>query len=78
MYDPPLGPIAAVWQDEQGRVLAAVSPKGEVFAWGVQYRGGPNGQPYWGNRVAADIGARDDGVVDGYMVTATTGERYRY
>lgn len=76
MYDPPLGPIAAVWQDEGGRVLAAVSPDGHVFAWGVPWVGNMAGQSWWGSRKAARIGARDDGR-EGYMVTATSGEKYR-
>lgn len=76
MYDPPLGPIAAVWQDESGKVLAAVSPTGDVYAWGVPHVGNFSGNSWWGNRRAARIGARDDGR-SGYMVTATSGEKYR-
>lgn len=76
MYDPPLGPIAGVWQDDQQRVMAAVTPGGDVYAWGCKWWGNVSGKPYWANRRAARIGARDDGQ-DGYMVTAVGGETYR-
>lgn len=76
MYDPPLGPIAAVWQDENGRVLAGVSPEGDVYAWAIPWAGNVRGKPYWGDRKAARIGARDDGQ-PGYQITATDGAHYR-
>lgn len=76
MYDPPLGPLAAVWQDNQQRVIAAVSPDGEVYAWGCKWVGNVKGKAYWLDRTAAAIGPRDDGQ-EGYMVTATTKETYR-
>lgn len=74
MYDPPLGPIAAVAQDENGRVLCAVAPDGSVYAWGVPYSGGPAGKNYFAGRRAARIDIAADG--GGYIVTATTGEKY--
>jgi N-acetylmuramoyl-L-alanine amidase len=77
MYDPPIGPIAAVWQDGDSKVLAAVSPSGAVYAWGVPYVGGANGKSYFAGQTAAAIGPRDDGQA-GYMITATSGEIYRY
>ncbi len=77
MYDPPIGPIAGVWQDADAKVLAAVSPSGAVYAWGVPYVGGANDKSYFAGRTAAAIGPRDDGQ-PGYMITATSGERYRY
>jgi N-acetylmuramoyl-L-alanine amidase len=77
MYDPPIGPIAAVWQDGDAKVLAAVSPTGAVYAWGVPYVGGANDKSYFAGRTAALIGARDDGQ-PGYMITSTSGEMYRY
>lgn len=73
MYDPPLGPIAAAWLDDQGRVISAVSPIGQVF-WGKWY-GNVAGKPYWGDRVAALIGPRPDGN-PGYRITDTAGESY--
>lgn len=74
MYDPPLQ-VAAVWKDEAGRVLAGISPGGHVFAWGTPFYGNVAGRSWWGNRVAAAIGPRPDGLV-GYRVTATTGQTY--
>jgi GH25 family lysozyme M1 (1,4-beta-N-acetylmuramidase) len=77
MYDPPIGPIAAVWQrDGTGDVIAAVSPAGAVYAWGVKWMGNTAGKDYWGNRQAAAIGPRPDGVMPGYRITATSGENY--
>ena len=73
MYQPPLGPFAAAWLDENGRVISAVTPSGEVF-WG-RWWGNVRGKSYWGNRVAALIGARPDGQ-PGYRITATSGEPY--
>lgn len=73
MYSPPLGPFAAAWLDDHGRVISAVTPDGRVY-WG-KWWGNVAGKPYWGNRVAADIGARPDGQ-DGYRITATSGELY--
>jgi hypothetical protein len=77
MYDPPIGPIAAVWQNPDGCVVAGVSPDGDVYAWGTPWQGNVRGKSYWGNRKAAAIGPRDDGVTPGYLVTATSGEKYR-
>lgn len=74
MYDPPLGPIAGVMQDEAGRVLAAVAPDGSVYAWGIPYQGGPAGKDYFVGRRAARIDPAADG--KGYIVTATSGEKY--
>ncbi len=81
MYSPPLGPLAAVWQDDTGKVIAGVHPNGAVYAWGCPYSGGANGQAFWGNRVAATIGAPNQaekaaGKV--YVITATSGERYAF
>lgn len=75
MYDPPIGPIAAVWQDPDGKVIAAISPAGDVFAWGCKWQGNTSGKPYWGNRQAAQIGARPDGA-PGYRIVDTAGEHY--
>lgn len=78
MYSPPIGPFAAVWQDETTKqVIAAASPDGAVYAWGCPFYGGANGQSYFAGRQVAAIGPRDDGK-PGYMLTATSGERYRY
>lgn len=77
MYDPPLGPLAGVWQDDQNRVLAGVAPDGSVYAWGVPYVGGASGKDYFAGRRAAQIGPRDDGQ-DGYQIVSTSGEVYRY
>lgn len=74
MYDPPIGPIAAVWQAEDGQVIAAVSPLGDVYAWGVPYVGGVRGKDYWGDRRAAAIGPPEEGGT--YKITATSGEGY--
>jgi N-acetylmuramoyl-L-alanine amidase len=74
MYDPPLGPIAGVAQDDQGRVLCAVAPDGSVYAWGVPYSGGPAGKDYFAGRRAAGISLAADG--KGYIVTATSAETY--
>lgn len=83
MYDPPLGPIAAVWQEEgTGKVFAAISPDGAVYAWANgpgnsrAWYGNTAGKPYWGTRKVALIGARDDGQ-EGYMITATDKAVYR-
>jgi hypothetical protein len=75
MYEPPLGPIAAVWQDPEGRVLAAVSPEGDVYAWAVRWAGNVKGKAYWGDRRAALIGppSRPGGAYD---VIATDGGTY--
>jgi hypothetical protein len=75
MHDPPLGPMAASWQDEAGRVLAQVSPDGDVYAWAVPWSGNVRGKPYWGNRKVALIGppSRPGGVYD---ITATDGGTY--
>lgn len=83
MYDPPLGPIAAVWQEQgTGKVFAAISPAGDIYGWAPgpgnsrAWYGNVDGKPYWGTRKAALIGARDDGR-EGIMVTATDGAVYR-
>lgn len=77
MYDPPIGPIAAVWRDETGKVIAAVSPNGDVYAWGCRWMGNVNGKTYWGpNRRAAAIGPRPDGQ-EGYLITDTANEKYQ-
>lgn len=73
MYDPPVGPFAAAWLDEQGRVISAITPKGEVY-WGKWY-GNVAGKPYWNNRTVALIGARPD-AQSGYRITATDGAFY--
>lgn len=74
LYDPPLGPIAAVLQDPaNGAVLAAVAPDGSVYAWGIPYRGHPAGKDYWQGRRAAKLEPNPGG---GYIVVATSGERY--
>lgn len=73
MYSPPIGPIAAAWLDDQGHVISAISPAGEVF-WG-KWWGNVAGKPYWGNRSAALIGARPDGQ-PGYRITSTDGATY--
>lgn len=80
MYDPPL-PVAAVWQDEKGNVIAGVSPDGGPLCWGVPYRGGPNGKPYWGNRRAGAIRANprhheNPDVYPHYIVVSTDGAEY--
>ena len=75
MYDPPLGPIAGVLQDEDGRVLAAVAPNGDVYCWGIPYLGGPSGKEYFVGRRAAQI-VPAPGEMEGYVVVATSGERY--
>jgi glycoside hydrolase-like protein len=77
MYDPPLGPIAAVWRDKDGKVLAAVSPFGDVYAWGVPFRPWPTKSKDFAGRQAAQIGpVPGDKTGKRYMVTATTGETY--
>lgn len=75
MYDPPIGPIAAVWQAETGNVVAAASPDGDVYAWGCEWAGNVRGKPYWGDRKVARIGPpqRPGGI---YTITATTAETY--
>jgi lysozyme len=73
MYNPPLGPIAAVWQNPDGSVIAGISPDGDVYAWGCKWAGNVSGKPYWGNRKVASIGARPDGQ-PGYLVVPTSGE----
>jgi hypothetical protein len=84
MYDPPLGPIAAVWRDSSGKVIAAVSPDGAVYAWGCDYKGGANGQDYFVGKRAAQIRAWRDGdfLVDNkpgtYTVVSTSGHRFCY
>lgn len=73
MFDPPLGPFAAAWFDENRRVISAITPEGAVY-FGTWY-GNVAGKPYWGPRRAALIGARPDGQ-PGYRITATSGEQY--
>jgi hypothetical protein len=76
MYDPPIGPVAAVWQREgTNDVIAAITPDGLVYAWGTRWAGNVAGKPYWGPRKAAAIGARPDGQ-PGYRITATSSEAY--
>jgi hypothetical protein len=41
MYDPPIGPIAAVWMNKDGSVKAAVAPNGDVYAFSVPFRPWP-------------------------------------
>lgn len=77
MYNPPLGPIAAVWKDKDGKVLAAVSPTGDVYAWAVPFRPWPNKAQQFGSRKAAQIGpVPGDPTGKRYQITATTGEIY--
>jgi hypothetical protein len=84
MYEPPLGPIAAVWRDESGKVIAAVSPDGAVYAWGCPYKGGANGQDYFAGKRAAQIRAWKDGDpkvnnrAGTYVVVSTSGHKYAY
>lgn len=53
----------------------SVGADGAVYAWGgAPYFGGPNGQPYWGDRRASQIVEQGTG----YCVIATSGERYCY
>lgn len=73
MYEPAIGPFAAAWLDEQGKVISAITPKGEVY-WGKWY-GNVAGKPYWGTRIVATIGARPDGQ-PGYRITSTDGGFY--
>lgn len=90
MYDPPLGPIAAVWLDtdpgtpaslaakpgEKSKVLAAVSPFGDVYAWGVPYRQWPSKAHDFAGRQAAQIGQAPH-LPDGrYQITTTMLETY--
>ncbi len=75
MYDPPLGPIAAVWQGPDGSAIAAATPDGDVYAWGCVYAGGVKGQVFWGDRKVAMIGPpKIPGKV--YCITSTSGEDY--
>lgn len=76
MYDPPLGPIAAVWQDTKGRVLAAVAPNGDVYAWGVPYRSWPTKAKDFGDRQAAQIGQAEGLPAGRYTITSTSGNTY--
>lgn len=77
MYDPPLGPIAAVWRDAEGAVLAAVSPFGDVYAWGVPYRPWPTRQTDFAGRQAAQIGPLPgDPTGKRYQIVDTAGEKY--
>lgn len=76
MYNPPLGPIAAVWQDAEGRVLAAVSPFGDVYAWGVPFRPWPNKNKDFAGHQAARIGQAKGLPAGRYTVTATDGAKY--
>jgi hypothetical protein len=84
MYDPPLGPIAAVWKDTSGRVIAAVSPDGAVYAWGCPYKGGMNGDPDFIGRRAAQIRAWKEGdprvanKPGTYTIVATSSEKYSF
>jgi hypothetical protein len=73
MFDPPIGPFAAAWLDENGRVISEITPDGQVY-FGKWY-GNVAGKPYWGTRKAALIGPRPDGN-PGYRITATSGEVY--
>jgi hypothetical protein len=76
MYDPPLGPIAAVWQDEHGKVLAAVNPNGDVYAWAVPYRPWPSKATDFAGRRAARIGQAPGLPAGRYVITDTAGETY--
>lgn len=54
----------------------SVLEDGAIETYGsAPYLGGPNGQPYWGDRKAAHIEANQRG---GYDIVATTHERYSY
>lgn len=74
-YEPPLGPIAAVWRDDRGCVVAAASPDGDVYAWGVEWKGNVRGRPYWGNRKVAAIGPPVN-PTKAYRIQATDGGFY--
>lgn len=61
MYEPPLGPIAAVlFRPGTQDVVAAVSPIGDVYAWGIPYQGDPSGEAYFKDRRVARIWFADD------------------
>jgi hypothetical protein len=90
MYEHPLGPIVAVWTDQdagtpaslrgkpgaKGRVLAAVAADGDVYAWGVPYRKWETQQVDFAGRSAARIGPAKNGPDGRYTITATSGETY--
>jgi hypothetical protein len=88
MYNPPLvivGGIAASCNAPSGPHGATwiVGAEGHVYALnGAPYLGGPYGHPYWGDRRAAQIKAKNYGNAIrkrwGYKVTATTGEQYDF
>jgi len=78
MYNPPLdlnNVVASLQAPGAGAWL--LQEDGAVFAFHCPYYGAPNGKDYWGSRKAARLEPRDDGRT-GYMVIASTGERYRY
>lgn len=85
MYDPPIAAglgIAAVWQDSAGRVLAAVAPNGDVYAWDVPYRPWPTQSRDFAGRRAARIGQANRlpkfaGLPSNrYVITDTAGETF--
>lgn len=85
MYDPPLASglgLAAVWQDSGGRVLAAVTPNGDVYAWAVPFRPWPTkAKDFAGRRAArisqANLMAKYHGLPSNrYAITDTAGETY--
>ena len=77
MFSPPLDmkPWAAAWRDSKGRVIAAVSDDGDVYAFGVPFRPWPTKATDFAGRHAAGIGPAA-GDPTRYTITATSGEPY--
>lgn len=79
MYSPALV-VAAVLQDPKTKAaLAGVAPDGSIFAWGIEFRHGMNGNPNFAGRQAARLefpNAAEKAAGKLYTIIDTAGERY--
>lgn len=79
MYRPALT-VAGVLQDPKTHAaLAGVGPDGSIFAWGIAFRRGMNGNPNFIGREAAQLvfpNAAEKAAGKLYTIIATSGERY--
>lgn len=78
MFDPPLvmEPWAAAWKDDGGRVIAAVSKDGDVYAFGCAFRPWVNKNVDFAGKQAAQIGQAKGQAVGRYTITSTDGHTY--
>ena len=81
MYDPPLPIVAVLQQTPTTPALAGVGPDGAIYAWGVPYKGGANGKPYFAGKKAARLDFPTAGEKQAgkqYVIVSTDGSRYAY